>query len=59
MNCIYCRFGECTKDIPDDEYTGDCDTCPYGKEVDEFAQYVEWIKGEDAKLRKGEVEHDY
>lgn len=58
MNCIFMRWGECTKDIPDEEYTGDCDTCPYAEYVDEFAAYLDWIKGEDMKLRKGEMIRD-
>ena len=56
MTCIYMR-DECTNDDVPAEVTS-CDHCPLLTETDEFASYVEWIKGEDMKLRMGEARNE-
>ena len=57
MTCIYMKWDECTNDDVPAEVDS-CDKCPLFTEADEFSAYVEWIKGEDMKLRMGEARNE-
>ena len=54
-HCNHCIDGECCFYGEIDEGDlDDCDTCPHFEEADQFAGYVDWLKSEDAKLRRFE-----
>lgn len=53
MNCKYCIDNECKfENFEEYENYSFCDECPHFAEEDEFIGYLEWLKNEDAKLRR-------
>lgn len=32
--CIHNRYGECTYDVPEEDYAEECENCPYYVEAD-------------------------